>query len=445
VEVKRKKLKLIISVIGLLLFIPAAISLNSRFSNYRQISNETLNLRYYRGIYHDSYSTTMDYEVSKPLVFEGKLPVCILLHGDNVGIESLNLVKRYLIENKYITYSFRITDFDIDAVLAGLNATLNLILQEDDVDPSRITIFGHSHGGLYATLFGMIRPTEIHGIVCGNFADWRTFFLHMDYLNRSRDYNIDLNLNTPSNIYFALNKFDSRFDSNYSSFITSFTQQPTPYENELIGDVSNGSARYFQISQSYFGHSLSIYDPTSIYDEVRWLNDAVHWDPLQHGALQDELSLRNLKRFNNFTFFLVGGCAVLTFFIFANIIWILSFQDVGEKKIKHWYADLQENWRNSKKRGQILSSSSENLTRFSPSIDSQASQNDSSPHGMSASALSEQNPNSTHDYIWKRYQDINRENQKFVERLEIDDEKRDFNYDCGIMKLSDNEFYTATF
>ena len=92
--------------------------------------------------------TSFAVKIYRPAGLESQtpLPVCILLHGDKVGPESLNLLKKSLIRAQMMVVVLDIDTLSLTGAIAQLNVTLNYLLTRHNLDATKIGVFGRLAG-----------------------------------------------------------------------------------------------------------------------------------------------------------------------------------------------------------------------------------------------------------------------------------------------------------
>jgi len=274
----------------------------------------------------DEIESPFDIWISKP-AFSNKtqFPVYILIHGDIVGPESLNALTYELIKQEYMVVSVDIQEFSVYPTLIQLNAALNYILSRDDVNSDQIGIFGHSRGGIFATLFGIMRPDYIKSVVIGNFANWDLYFQYANFMaSKPKDFTYTLDFSIPHNILFLLNSNDKKLETTPARFLDEMLNMNYTDVTTFYGNFTEGTARQFKYSDSSFGHLSSLYDGDQINFLINWTNSALNYDPTLSDDEIDFLSIRNYVIIN---FLLFIFDIILVFIISFLLIKFIVFQN----------------------------------------------------------------------------------------------------------------------
>jgi len=255
-------------------------------------------------LYNRTVTESFEINVIKPTSSASeKLPVCILLHGDVVYWQSMNLLKLEFLYNNYMVVLLNLDHQPEDYF--KLNTTLDYILTRSDVNKSQIGIAGHSHGATFAAHFAAMRNESINAVVCGNFpwismfyTDYLEYYLRYVYLNTSLDsydlynymrdpenyegyipddlvnFSLPFSYNKPRNLLLITNLFDYAHDEPLEQYVEFFTDEQYSQINQQHGDFQNGTARELYMSNPILLHASSLVDPESMNKITTWVNTA---------------------------------------------------------------------------------------------------------------------------------------------------------------------------
>ncbi|MHA1767683.1 MAG: alpha/beta hydrolase family protein [Promethearchaeota archaeon] len=314
--------------------------------NYRINFNRDTEKIQLQAFYTERYYEEHTFEVNiiKPLNQQKNVyPVCILMHGDKVGSESMNLIIKNLVDNGYLVAVTDFKNYELIPVISQLDEVLKYLMEREDVNQNQISILGHSRGGLYALLFGMVRGNYLNAIICGNFANWGIFYDSLNAINRTSRYNTILNSNIPKNVLFTLDEKDDRSSHDYKDFLNNMTQGRFNKKGSLYGSFSNGTAREVYYSSSLLGHISTLYSSSVIIKEISWLNQASNFNYDNNIELKhDESEIRN---FNHISILILVIECFLAYIIFKNLIFMISFQDKIIKSIYNYFDKLISDWK----------------------------------------------------------------------------------------------------
>jgi len=306
----------------------------------RQIEDVNLHAIYSRHL-PDDREVNFAIQVIKPVEeISEPLPAVILIHGDNVGPEAMNIVIKELIDNGYLVAVTDFKDFEIIPTISKLEAVLDHLLQREDVNSEQIGVFGHSRGGYFSLILGMVRENDIKAVISGNFADWRLFSSLFPYLFYSIDYEYVFNSSVPHNVLFTLDENDERAGNDEIRYLNNLTNGQFNQTDILYGNFASGTAREVYYSSTIFSHISSLYSSFTIYKEISWLNQALGYNSpsLVNNSLE-------IKKFIQSVFFLIIIECILAFQILKNIIYLLSYQDLIIKTAKSYFIKKITSWK----------------------------------------------------------------------------------------------------
>ncbi|QEE17638.1 alpha/beta hydrolase family protein [Promethearchaeum syntrophicum] len=274
----------------------------------------------------DEIESPFDIWVSKPAFSnKTKFPVYILIHGDILGPESLNVLTHELIRQEYMVVSIGIQEFSVYPTLIQLNVALNFILERDDVNTDQIGIFGHSRGSIFAILFGIMRADYIKSVVSGNFANWDLYYQYANFMaSKTKDFNYILDFSIPHNILFLLNSKDRKLEPTPTRFLDEMLKENYTDATKFYGNFSEGTARQFLYSNSSFGHLSSLYDEEQIKILINWTNSALNYDS---GLSVGEIDVLSIKNYVSINFFFFVFDIILVFIISFLLIKSIIFQN----------------------------------------------------------------------------------------------------------------------
>ncbi|MHA1870816.1 MAG: alpha/beta hydrolase family protein [Promethearchaeota archaeon] len=251
-----------------------------------------------------------------------RYPIAILIHGDFVDSNSMNLLISTLLRQNIIVVT---QDFDFSPnTFFELNATLNFILNRSDIDYNKIAIIGHSHGAHYAFHFAWMRNDSISSTIILNYGTplqiYEDYFNYFRIIANDSDakkwnfndfiryYKFPFKINdsiggNPRNVLFFIDELDPHevYNKNYSNniFLSNFMNiynNPLYSSNEnenyylqiiqplwelskndaLYGDFAHQNARLISAHFSPFIHISGVFDPYAIYLTSSWLHSSFY-------------------------------------------------------------------------------------------------------------------------------------------------------------------------
>lgn len=251
-----------------------------------------------------TYTINFEVNVVKPILPSIKeFPVCILLHGDGVKWQSMNMIKLEFLYNGYMTVLLNIRHQPEDFLI--LNDTLDYLLGRADVNKDQICIMGASHGATYALSFAAMRNDSISAVVLGNFPELFYFYTdyfeyYLKYVNSNtsvdaedltryvlnpdnhvgyipdelKNISLPISKNNPKNILLATNSYDYAPEYPLGLYMELLTDGETTQIEQLYGNYQDGSARELYVSKTFFMHVSSMVCPQSMYKITSWANSA---------------------------------------------------------------------------------------------------------------------------------------------------------------------------
>lgn len=291
---KKMKEKHFGSLLLLILCFSSVLILQKYYLNQDyDVENIEINTEIINRSMNTTYQNSQSIKVIKPKdVNQEKLPTCILIHGDITDSHTMNLLKLELLRNKYLVVIMDILEFDF-TVYFLLNETLNYLQGRPDVNTSQIGIIGHSRGGHYALHFASMRNESINAVIVGNYGS--TFNLYYDYFEyylKNIEWNITTldapvffaqwqnltipaDATTPRNLLVLTDIQDTRAKIRAETFLSYLTLGKYNETNKFYGSFENKSARELFVSNSFFGHISSLFNPEVLYLEISWINQAL--------------------------------------------------------------------------------------------------------------------------------------------------------------------------
>ncbi len=392
----------------------------------REIEVIELNAIYSKHLPNDR-TTDVKIQIIKPensISQPDPLPACILIHGDKVGPEAMNMVIKELIDNGYLVAVTDFKDFDPIPTLSKLEAILDYLLQRADVNSEQIGVFGHSRGGLFALLFGMIRENNINAVVCGNFADWEKYSFMSSYLNISIDYKPNINSTVPNNVLFTLDENDDRSGRNSDEFLYNLTDGQFIQPKQFFGNFSTGTAREVYYSSTIFSHISALYSSYTIHKEIKWLNQALNH--ISGGNGTQIHTPGEIRNFIQTIFFLIFVECFLAYHILKNIIFILSYQDLIIQTVSSYIVKKVNSWKKKKTKIEHIYQEISHQSKHKQEIVSDSAQRD------------------YQERIWLFYKTVQKEDAKFLSVCKNDKELFQENK-LTLMKMEKKKFWMICF
>jgi len=362
-------------------------------------------------------------DIIKPIdAKSGPLPSCILIHGDKVGPESMNIVIKELIDNGYLVAVTDFKNFEILPTLSKLEAVLDYLLQRPDVNPDQIGVLGHSHGGEFALLLGIIRENDINAVICGNFANWNIFSFARWTLDFSIDYEFIFNSTVPNNVLFTLEEYDERSGMESEQFLYNLTDGQFDQAEKFYGNFAAGTAREIYYSSTVFNHVSSLFSSYTIHKEIYWLNQALNSN--SEIFIPQIHTPREIATFIRSVFFLIIIECFLAYQILKTIILILSNQDLIIKSTNLYFSKKIPYWKKKISNRKFLKNGISNQIFDKPQIIVDSVQRD------------------YQERVWVYYKTIKKEDDKLIPARKNDIEL--FQENKLILKNLDNKKFWKT-
>lgn len=248
---------------------------------------------YYPRTNQTSYEIITLYLWKPHIISNDPLPVVILVNGDAESATALTYPRNALLDQGYCVAIVEIAYFS-RTTFHKLNASLNYLLNRTDLDPTKISIMGHSHGGHYALFFSTMRNESIQAVVVANFGSveilWNDYYEYYSefvelnatlteelfLLNRTKPFN----LNSPRNLLFLTDTWDDRPDHPLEQYLDIVSSNQFNETGRLYGSFENGTAVQLKINRGIFGHGAFLFDPNAIITAIEWINNAQNQETL---------------------------------------------------------------------------------------------------------------------------------------------------------------------
>ncbi len=213
--------------------------------------------------YYEEYSKEI--EIIRPKgTLEQQLPLIILLNGKFLNSRSMNLIQKEFLANNYAVVLSNLEIFD-SRIFEELEILLQKLEDCPYIDSTRIGLIGHSYGAHFAFQFGM-STIQIQGVICGNPGSYELF--------TNNDYGTPQS-NLPRNLLLIMNENSSYHNQPPEEYLKYASSGFATEINLLYGNFEDGSAREAYVSNSFFGHASSLYDPNAIKKEIQWMNQSL--------------------------------------------------------------------------------------------------------------------------------------------------------------------------
>ncbi|TFG20893.1 MAG: hypothetical protein EU530_01710 [Promethearchaeota archaeon] len=290
---------------------------------FERRERRTTSVFYTDPITSEPISYEIDFKICTPTSYTGKLPTVIMLHGDLVDDKSMNFIKTEFIQKGYLVALMKL-DFTYQSYFE-IEAVMNYLLIQPNVEDAQIGIIGHSHGSHFAFWFAKMHDDVIQGTIMENmgtvgqlyddYYDYYNYFVetsqhltHLDYVTNFTD---SITVDNPKNLLIITDNYQPVRATEISEVIIATWQFDEP--NVMTGSFNNGTARELNTQYRMFFHGSGLYNPLVIQKDLYWMSSAL-------GHPMDENSVIPISiRVYSYFVLLLGVIVLSSFFLIKGL------------------------------------------------------------------------------------------------------------------------------